>query len=255
MRKRHVGVAKPVKKGDSTVGGYQKKAQELQATSLQSAMDTIKLLEEKLTLFAQKHKNEIQKDPAFRAQFLQLCAPLGVDPLVSDKASSGLWGKLGLGLDEFYAALSVRVAEVCIATRSSNGGIISVRDIQTKLERRGTKFNLGGQQRIKVSEEDIVTAISKLSALGSGFRTLKLGNNTMIVSVPTELDSDHTEVIRLALNFQGVVTLKQIQTETKWDQPRCQRALDLLLTEGMAWLDVHKSENYFWFPSVWRQGI
>jgi len=77
----------------------------------------------------------------------------------------------------------------------------------------------------------------------------------MIVSVPTELDSDHTEVIRLALNFQGVVTLKQIQTETKWDQPRCQRALDLLLTEGMAWLDVHKSENYFWFPSVWRQGI
>jgi ESCRT-II complex subunit VPS22 len=276
---RTAGGSFPVNSGGGSGPGvndvYQKKAQELQATSLKSAMETIKILEEKLSTFAVRHKHEIQTDPAFRARFLQLCAPLGVDPLVSDKSDKGLWGKLGLGLEEFYSELSVKVAEVCIATRSRNGGIISVKDVQRKVEQRGTKFNLGGstksitsgkrnkKDRTKVSEEDIITAISKLSALGSGFRTMQIGKNTMILSVPTELDSDHTEVMRIAFSHdethtnetEGTVTLEDVRQNTNWDTARCQRALDLLLGEGMAWLDVHNGKKYYWFPSVWKEGI
>jgi ESCRT-II complex subunit VPS22 len=44
----------------------------------------------------------------------------GVDPLSSEK---GFWGSM-LGMGEFYHELSVKVAEVCIASRSRNGGII-----------------------------------------------------------------------------------------------------------------------------------
>jgi ESCRT-II complex subunit VPS22 len=49
-----------------------------------------------------------------------MCVPLGVDPLSTSKS---FWGAL-LGLGEFYYELSVKVAEVCIASRSRNGGII-----------------------------------------------------------------------------------------------------------------------------------
>jgi hypothetical protein len=66
----------------------QKKTDEMHALSMQSAVDTIEKLQIKLTEFAKKHQSDIQDDPAFRQQFLQMCAPLGIDPLVSQK---GFW--------------------------------------------------------------------------------------------------------------------------------------------------------------------
>ena len=44
----------------------QKKADEMKAISLQSALDTVETLEIKLTDFAKKHQSEIQNDPVFR---------------------------------------------------------------------------------------------------------------------------------------------------------------------------------------------
>jgi hypothetical protein len=34
---------------------------------------------------------------------------------------------------------------------------------------------------------------------------------------------------------------------------RSKRALDLLLTQGMAWLDVHQGKTLYWFPSIWKE--
>ena len=247
---------------------YQKKAQEIKTVSYQSAIETVEKLEEKLSAFSKKHKPDIQTDPAFRAMFLQMCAPLGVDPLVSEK--KGLWAKLGLGLEEFYSELSVKIAEVCIATRSRNGGIISVKEVNRRLSQRGTKFNLSSFKSTHASDDDIITAVSKLSTLGSGFRTVQIGDVTMIVSVPTELDSDHMELMHIAMGEEesekntkndarcrqvGQVTLQYVMRRTAWDAQRCQRALDLLLSEGMAWIDVHKCVTSYWFPSAWKEGI
>ena len=55
--------------------------------------------------------NHIYGNPKFLA---------GVDPLSAEK---GFWGSM-LGIGEFYYELSVKVAEVCLASRSRNGGII-----------------------------------------------------------------------------------------------------------------------------------
>ena len=48
----------------------------------------IEQLQNKLTDSAKTHHSEIQDNPAFRQQYLQMCALLGIDPLVSQK---GLW--------------------------------------------------------------------------------------------------------------------------------------------------------------------
>jgi ESCRT-II complex subunit VPS22 len=234
----------------STGPKFQKKADEMKAISLQSALETVEKLEIKLTEFAKKHSKEIQNDPAFRQKFLEMCAPLGVDPLLSKK---GFWGKV-LGMGDFYYELAVKVAEVCLASRTRNGGIISIAEVKSILAARKTKFQLGDQKTQKYSSDDIKTAIQKLSKLGGGFRTIEVGSSTMIVSVPTELDNDHMEVMGLAQAYAGSVSIGQVQDRTNWQQDRSQRALDLLLGRGMAWLDEYKGQRLYWFPSIWKEG-
>lgn len=166
---------------------YAKKAEELKATSLASAMETVEKLEIKLGEFAKTHKHAIQHDPAFRAKFLDMCAPLGVDPLSAEK---GFWGSM-LGIGEFYYELSVKVAEVCLASRSRNGGIIKVSEVKDILLQRGTRFQFAdSKNKSSYSEEDIIISVKKLSKLGSGFRTVKVGREIMIVSIPQELDDE-----------------------------------------------------------------
>lgn len=213
----------------------------MKAVSLQSAMETVEKLEIKLTEFAKKHAKEIRSDPAFRQRFLQMCAPLGVDPLLSKK---GFWGTV-LGMGDFYYELAVKVAEVCYASRTKNGGIISVAEAKSILSSRKTKFQLAGQKTKSYSQEDIKTAINKLTKLGGGFRTVQVGNSTMIISVPMELDNDHMELMTLAQAYAGSISLEQVKDGKGWDTTcsRSERALDLLLAQGMAWLDVHDGKT------------
>ena len=242
-RRRGVGV------GRAGAAVYNKKAEELNALSLASAIETVEKLEIKLSDFAKRHKHEIQQDAAFRAKFLQMCALLGVDVLDSEKS---FWGKLGMG--DFLYELSVKVAEVCLASRSRNGGIIRVSEVNEILSQRGTKFMFAdSKSKTSYSDEDIITSVNKLSKLGSGFRTVKVGQHVMIVSVPEELDDDHMRV--LDLTQDGMITIGGMKTTLKWDEERCQRALQKLMGKGMVWLDINlRGEKSYWFPSLWRRG-
>jgi ESCRT-II complex subunit VPS22 len=216
-----------------------------------------------LTDFAKRHQHEIQADPAIRQKFLQMCAPLGVDPLQqAHHKKTSFWSFLEMG--DLYYSLAVQVAEVCWATRSRNGGIISVAEVQKLLGQRTTKFNMSSSiststtsssskrnsktKKNRYSFEDIQIAITKLSTLGNGFRMVTVGSIPMIVSVPTELDQDHTQVMTLAQDSKGCVTVEQVMTSTQWNRDRAERALHLLLGEGMAWLDEYRGESFYWFP-------
>jgi ESCRT-II complex subunit VPS22 len=244
-RRRGVGV------GRSGASKYaQKKADEMKAISLQSAIDTIEKLEVKLTDFAKRHQDEIQNDPVFRHRFLQMCAPLGVDPLASKKT---VLGKL-LGMGDFYHELAVKIAEVCLASKSSNGGIMSVLEIQNVLKHRRTKLGMAQQQTTaSVSVSDMQVAIQKLGKLGGGFRTIQVGSSTMVVSVPTELDNDHMQIMTAAQEHGEGVTIDIVMESTGWNRQRAERAIELLLQEGMAWLDEYKGVSYYWFTSLWQE--
>ena len=229
----------------------QKKADEMHALSLQTAVDTIEKLQVKLADFAKKHQSDIQDDPAFRQQFLQMCAPLGVDPLVSQK---GFWAKtLGVGIGDFYYELSVKVAEVCFATRTKNGGIMAVTEVRDTLNRTRNRARSGKKQKDLYSKADVAIAVKKLSTLGGGFRIVTVGASDMIVSVPTELDNDHMEIMTLAQDGKGCVTVDEVQQRLSWSEDRVERALTLLLHEGMAWKDDFHGISFYWFPSVWKE--
>jgi hypothetical protein len=57
------------------------------------------------------------------------------------------------------------------------------------------------------------------------------------VTVPIVLSSDHATIISLAQNTGGMVNVSILARELGWDKKRSMLALNLLLREGMTWLD------------------
>ncbi|XP_051135313.1 vacuolar protein sorting-associated protein 22 homolog 1 [Andrographis paniculata] len=206
------------------------------------------LMKEQLTTFrsqledfARKHKNDIRKNPAFRAQFHEMCAKVGVDPLASNK---GFWAEL-LGIGDFYYELGVQIVEICLATRPHNGGLISLEELCKLLGQR----RKGAREA--VSQDDCLRAISKLKVLGNGFEVISLGKKKLIRSVPTELNKDHNEILELAQG-QGFVTVDEVERRLSWSTGRATDALETLLEEGLAMIDDgHRDgRRRYWFPCV-----
>ncbi|VFQ82539.1 unnamed protein product [Cuscuta campestris] len=191
--------------------------------------------------FARKHKNDIRKNPAFRSQFHEMCAKVGVDPLASNK---GFWAEL-LGIGDFYYEIGVQIVDICLATRPHNGGLISLEELCKVLAQRRKSA------RETVSEDDCLRAISKLKVLGNGFEVVSVGKRKLVRSVPTELNKDHNEILELA-QTQGFVTVDEVQRHLNWSSGRATDALETLLEEGLAMIDDgHRDgRRRYWFPCV-----
>lgn len=82
--------------------------------------------------FAKKHRQDIQKDPQFRAQFQKMCSTIGVDPIASNK---GFWAEL-LGIGDFYYELGLNIIDICVQTRYQNGGLMDLSDLRAHLLKR-----------------------------------------------------------------------------------------------------------------------
>ncbi|GAV68634.1 EAP30 domain-containing protein [Cephalotus follicularis] len=191
--------------------------------------------------FARKHKNDIRKNPAFRSQFHEMCAKVGVDPLASNK---GFWAEL-LGIGDFYYEIGVQIVDICLATRPHNGGLINLQELCNLLRQRRKS------DREAVSEDDCLRAISKLKVLGSGFEVISVGKKKLVRSVPTELNKDHNEILELA-QAQGFVTVDEVEKQLVWTSGRAIDALDTLLEDGLAMIDDgHRDgKRRYWFPCV-----
>nr|VDD49862.1 unnamed protein product [Brassica oleracea] len=189
-------------------------------------------------------QNDIRKNPAFRARFHEMCAKVGVDPLASNK---GFWAEL-LGIGDFYYELGIYayiIIEVCMLTRSLNGGLISLQELCSHLRQRRKK------DREAVTEDDCLRAISKLKVLGSGFEVITIGKKKLVRSVPTELNEDHNQILELAQG-QGFVTVEQVRRRLSWTSGRVIDALETLLEEGLAMIDngIKDGKCQYWFPCV-----
>ncbi|KAJ3274238.1 Vacuolar protein sorting-associated protein SNF8 [Terramyces sp. JEL0728] len=117
---------------------FQKAGEEIAVQQLEQMKIALEALKNNLEIFAQKHSNEIKKDPVFRTQFQNMCAQVGVDPLVSNKS---FWTEM-LGFGDFYYQLSVQIAQVCIVTREQNGGLIEVGELIKQVEKMRGKNSL-----------------------------------------------------------------------------------------------------------------
>lgn len=228
---------------------YKDKGTEIQESQFEQMTKQLEVFRLNLEEFAAKHKNEIRKNPQFRIQFQEMCASIGVDPLASGK---GFWSVLGIG--DFYYELAVQIVEVCLATNYKNGGLIGLDELRTRLIRARGK----GKQHQEISKDDLLCAARKLKIFGSGFTVVPMGKGQyMVQSVPGELSMDHTAVLQQASNSNvGYVTVSMLQEQLKWEEDRCQKALEHLISQGLAWIDLQDpQEKRYYFPSLFNACI
>nr|CDS27178.1 vacuolar sorting protein SNF8 [Hymenolepis microstoma] len=239
---RRVGIA-GIKERAQRQAAYEKKRRQMDddaAANLHRQMETVK---SSLEFFASKYQSKIRQDPAFRTEFQSMCANIGVDPLAS---SNGVWSKI-LGIGDFYYHLAVRIIEVCMANQRKTGGLMPLEELISELNK--TKSS----RETDICQDDVVRAIKKLHCLGNGFKLINLsGSRQLVQSVPGELSTDQTQVLKLAESREAHVTLPICTRKLGWTEDRAKSALEYLLQEGMAWVDDGSEcgERCYWFPSL-----
>ncbi|XP_028416209.1 vacuolar-sorting protein SNF8-like [Dendronephthya gigantea] len=210
-----------------------------QITQMSKQLESFKTYLEE---FATKHKSDIKKNPEFRGHFQQMCARIGVDPLASSK---GFWAEM-LGVGDFYYELGVQAIEICMATRTRNGGLLALDELHRLL------LKGGGKSRQDVTEDDLARAIKKLHTLGSGFQIIPVGKSRIVQSVPGELNMDHTTVLQLA-QATSYISLSAVKSQLGWEEKRAVHVVDHMIQEGMIWIDDQDpNERLYWFPGLFK---
>lgn len=222
---------------------------EIQDNQIEQMTKQLEVFRVHLEEFASKHKNEIKKNGEFRRQFQEMCATIGVDPLSSGK---GFWSVLGIG--DFYYELAVQIVEVCLATNSKNGGLISLDELRSKL----IKARGQSKQHQEISKDDLLRAAYKLRIFGSGFAVVQVGpGKYMIHSVPGELNMDHSAILQF-LSSQNLhsISVDTACKELQWTEDRALQAFEQLLEQGLSWIDAQDENGpSFYFPSLFNVNV
>lgn len=64
----------------------------------------------------------------------------------------------------------------------------------------------------------------------------------MLLSVPVELSTDHFELLTVAQE-EGHISAELMASRSAWPEERFQRVVNVLLREGIVWVDDHMGEN------------
>ncbi|CAF4846801.1 unnamed protein product, partial [Rotaria sp. Silwood2] len=157
------------------------------------------------------------------------------------------WSQV-LGVGDFYYELAVQIVEVCVATSSQNGGIISLDELFLRVRKARGK----SRSAQDVSQDDILRAIKKLRALGDGFAVIQPINGQgriLIQSIPGELSMDHTAILN-SLQTRSSFTVEQLREEFKWTDDRIKTAIDFMIKEGLLWIDNNGRNIEYYFPGL-----
>ncbi|TPX56608.1 hypothetical protein PhCBS80983_g04416 [Powellomyces hirtus] len=228
MARRRAGIS-GLQQQARTNADFQRAGEALSHSQLEQLKTQLAVFKTNLEGFASKYRKDIKRDPTFRMHFQRMCTNIGVDPLAC--------------VGDFYYELGVQIAEICIATRERNGGLMDVKDLQRWVERlRGGK----DADVQEISEDDIARSIKTLKPLGSGFAMVQIGARKMVQSVPRELNADFATVLGLAQQGKGYTTRRDVVALLAWDADRAQTVLDDLLKDGICWMDAQADPPQYW---------
>ncbi len=92
---------------------------------------------------------------------------------------------------------------------------------------------------------------AEVPQLGSGFRLVKLGNKSLVQSVPGELNQDKNAALNLAQS-KGYTSQEELMHSLRWSETRASETLLALLKEGLAMLDNGAADGkpLTWFPCL-----
>lgn len=148
----------------------------------------------------------------------------------------GIWGEM-LGLGDWTHELAVQVVDICVSTRTMNGGLIPL----SELIRLITK--LRGVEAGAIGEDDVERAIQSLEPLGAGYEVIALASSgrargkKMVRSVPGALDPSQSPVLALAQEIGGFVTEEMLIQSERWTRAKTRAVLEGMVRDGICWVD------------------
>lgn len=133
--RRGVGL-QAIDRHNKTTQQFKQAGTQLAATQVQQMNEQMNAFRAHLESFAVNHRKDLKTNPEFRYHFQKMCQNIGVDPLASNK---GFWADL-LGVGDFYFELGVRIIEVCLSTRATNGGLLDFSELKLALMSKNTSM-------------------------------------------------------------------------------------------------------------------
>lgn len=197
-----------------------------------------------LVNFARDHGQTIKNNPDFCRKFTQMCHLIGVDTLElllfldSSKKKS----------DNFYLGLAVRIVEICEETRDINGGLISLKELNSRLQDDASA-------PISASEEEILKSLALLGEEGNGYEIMDINRKKWIRSTGSlgkgSISTNQKKVYELCEFTGGYVTHRLLKDNYGWDAVRLKTVIDEMILNGFLWIDNQgvKGERQFWEPS------
>lgn len=203
------------------------------AAQTQELQTQLAVFREGLRVFGEENGSEIRENSALRRQFVQVCTAIGADPLALD----GSGGSEDLAVD-----LVVRVVEVCRDSRDLNGGILLVRELQSRLAEQHARLG-----RRPPSSEEVERAVRAVSALDGTFAVLEIKGRRYVKSVAEALDSDQQAVLDVC-GVVGGVSERVLGDNLGWGKVRRREVVEGMVRRGVLWVDEHGGEVLYWLP-------
>ena len=110
-----------------------------------------------------------------------------------------------------------------MAARPATGGLLALPELLSAVRRRR------GAAAARVSEDDVLRAITQLRSLGGGWAVVTVGGQQCVRSVPSELDGDASAALGAAAAAGGVLSAAAAAKALTWTQRRAEDALTALL--------------------------
>lgn len=195
--------------------------------------------------FANDHGDEIKEKDEFRNKFTQICQLVGVDPL---ELMIHTFSKSQKRNESFYSALAVRIVEICKLTREMNGGIMSMKELISRLSEN---VNL----ETPITDSDVKKLFHILESLGGGFEFININGKQWLKFSSTSsggkgMSSDQQKIYEMCEFMGGYVTVKLLRDNYGWDTIRCSNVLEELIMDGYLWIDSQaESGVQYWVPS------
>ena len=212
---------------------------------IEKLKNAVTTLQSCLQKIVENQKKELQGDEEYQKKFYKLCNDIGVDPFTQKKGF--LAGLLNKNLDEYYKALGMRVLNVCLKTRYENGGLIKLSELKNILNSSN-----GNKKGERVHSEDIRIAVQKLSCLSSSLSIEKIqdedeGEIEYVKSADMEFSADSLKILAKANRRKGIVQVADLSHDRsdKW-----RKELDVFVSKGIAWIDIHDGLSTYYFPTI-----
>lgn len=91
-----------------------------------------------------------------------------------------------------------------MANQRKTGGLMPLEELISELNKTRSS------QDTDICQDDVIRAIKKLHCLGNSFKLIKLSDSRQLVqSVPGELSTDQTQVLKLAESRGAHVSMQQ----------------------------------------------